>query len=174
MRYGEDADPPRRVRKVEDLHAQEVMLRGAIIEEFRSVFNLASLFADALATVVPDHPYVAVARFEGMLGRFEIKEINAIPIEVVTPSVQSLHESGLLQVPVPEWHTDTGAGAVLDPNAVGVGDSVAQGSGSSDAQADGDGGSSHRSGGGEQISFGWGSGEVLASGSVSGVGESSE
>lgn len=72
MQYGEDV-PPRRVKKVEDLHAQEVMLRGALIEEFRAVFNLASLFADALAVVVPDHPYIAVARFEGMLGRFEIK-----------------------------------------------------------------------------------------------------
>ena len=174
MRYGEDADPPRRVRKIEDLHAQEVMLRGAIIEEFRAVFNLASLFADALAVVVPDHPYVAVARFEGMLGRFEIKEINAIPIEVVPPSVPPVHEGGVLPVSEPEWHTDTGAGAILDPNAVGVGDSVAQGSRGPHEEGLGDGGSNHRSGRGEQISFGWGSGEALAGGGVSGVGESSE
>jgi len=174
MRYGEDSDPPRRVRKIEDLHAQEVLLRGAIIEEFRAVFNLASLFADALAVVVPDHPYIAVARYEGMLGNFEIKEKNEIPVEVVTPSVPSVHEGGLLPVSVPKWHTDTGAGSVHDPKASSVGDSVAQGSRGPHEEGLGDGGSNHRSGRGEQISFGWGSGEALAGGGVSGVGESSK
>jgi len=174
MRYGEDSDPPRRIRKVEDLHAQEVLLRGAIIEEFRAVFNLASLFADALSTVVPDHPYVAIARVEGMLGHFEIKEKNEIPIEVEPSGVPPVHESGVLSVPVPERDTDSGAGHVHDPKASGFGDRVAQGSRGPDAQADGDGGSNHRSGGGEQISFGWGSGEELADWGVPSVGEVSE
>lgn len=176
MRYGEDADPPRRIRKVEDFHAQEVMLRAAIMEEYKSVFNVASMLADELAKLAPDHPYVYVAKFEGMLGRFEMKpkESDAIPIEEQSPSVQTMYEGGVLPVSCPEWDINTGAGAILDSKAPSVGDSVAQGGGSPDAQADGDGGSSYRSGGIEQISFGWGSGEALAGGSVSGVGESSE
>lgn len=174
MHYGEDSDPPRRVRKIEDIHVQEVMLRAAIMEEFKATFNIASLFADALHKVAPDHPLIHVAKFEGMLGRFELKEINEILEQKQSPSVQTVHESGILSVPESQRDSDTGAGYVFDGEAPSTGDSVAQGSGSPDAQADGDGSSLDSDRGSEQIPISWGSGEVLADGSVPSVGESSE
>lgn len=165
LHYGDDTPPPR-IRKVEDLHAKEVLVRGAIIDEFRAVFNLASYFADVIFKLDPNHIAVTIASAEGMLGRFD-----ALYKQEQSPSVSAMPEGGVLSVPVPERDPDSGSGAGEDGEAPSSGDSMAQGCGTLDAWEDGAGsrGSSNR--GGEQLSLFGDGGEAVATGSEPSVGE---
>ena len=134
--YGEDCPPPR-AQRVEDLYAQEILLRSAIMEEFRATFNIACALADALYSEAPNHPFIDFARAEGMLGTFELKEKDEIHKPVESSSVQGLFESGLLSLSVSERDADAGAGTVLSSEAPEPRDLFSQSGGSPDAQADG-------------------------------------